>query len=360
MSTHRAVRIFNSFFSGFLRDLKEIDDRFRKAVKNSYSVIDKSSEKYCEYFKDHVYTQLPCIVAEEFEDEKLLMQNVCQGICMSDVMLCCADNDEQKKMIINYLLILTLFAYLSCEDDDQHADVDIIKQAVELLGLIQQEDYKEFDARIENVLDDCMVNILNVIRKYGGKTRVQSDKIAEAAEPFEVDPMKSTDTTGAQDAFDPVGLFDKISNSKIADLAKEISKDIDVSSLKSDNPDEVLKNLFSGNGETNVLGDIISKVSSTLNNKISKGELKHEDLLSEAMSMMNLFGNNKGGTNQANSSNPMDILGNLANNPLFSQFTKAMKGGKAAVRQDVVRKASARDRLRKKLEEKKAAAANAQ
>ena len=94
-----------------------------------------------------------------------------------------------------------------------------------------------------------------------------------------------------------------------------------------------------------MLGNIIQKVSNTLNNKISNGELSHEDLLGEAMSMMNMFGN-KGGAGG-------DPFANLASNPLFSQVAKAMKGGKANLRQDVIKKASTRDRLKKKLDDRR-------
>jgi hypothetical protein len=82
-------------------------------------------------------------------------------------------------------------------------------------------------------------------------------------------------------------------------------------------------------------------VSSSLNSKISNGELKQEDLLGEAMSMMNMFGGSGGG-----GGNP------LASNPLFAQMMKGMKSGKAAVRPDVIRKSDTKSRLRKKLEAK--------
>lgn len=39
-------------------------------------------------------------------------------------------------------------------------------------------------------------------------------------------------------------------------------------------------------GENNVLGDIIGKVSSKITNKIKNGEIKQDDLMNEAFSMM--------------------------------------------------------------------------
>jgi hypothetical protein len=53
----------------------------------------------------------------------------------------------------------------------------------------------------------------------------------------------------------------------------------------------------------------------------------------------------------------MNMFGGEGNpfmsNPLFSQMMKGMKSGKAQMRTDVVKKADARDRLRKKLEARK-------
>lgn len=333
----KATRIFNKFFSGFLRDIKELHEDLKSAVKASYHVIDKSSNEYCEYFKDHVYMCKGALVDKNFEDEELVLKNVCKGVTVGDIFKHCVD-ETQKNLVINSLLILTLFAWLTYDDDVT------LNVAVELLGLIQRGESEQYMKRRNDVFDDNLQEILDAIHDYGGKTRVDVENASVEAE----ETRDSSTSEGDGTTFDPSTIFEQLSNSKIADLAKEISKDIDVSSLKAENPDDLLKNLFTGNGEQNVLGNIISKVSNTLNEKITNGELKHEDLLSEAMSMMSMFGGKQKG------SNPMaSILGEMTSNPMFSQIAKAMQGGKASIRQDVIRKASTRDRLRKKLDERR-------
>jgi hypothetical protein len=92
--------------------------------------------------------------------------------------------------------------------------------------------------------------------------------------------------------------------SKIGDLAKEIAGDLNVEKIVKENqgnPGEILKNLFSGGGgdgdsKFNIM-NVVENISSKINNKISTGDLKEEDLMKEAQNMMSsmqgnsLFGN---------------------------------------------------------------------
>lgn len=328
----RAIKIFNKFFSGFLRDVKEIHEEVRGLVKSTYQVVDKSSDEYYLFFKDNVMSQKSAMLGRNFESDDLLAMLVCQKMSFGEIIKYC--DASQRNMVLNYIFVMMLFAYVS--DLEENQDI-VLDQAVKMLSLVQKGDIESFDNERDDVMDDDLGVILDAIKEYGGKTRVEAEKA-------------SVEASSHDGNFDPMGFFDKLNNSKIADLAKEISKDIDVSNLKAENPDDILKNLFNpaGDGNGNVLGNIIQKVSSTLNDKISNGELRHEDLLGEAMSMMSLFGK-KGGA---------DAFGNLASTPLFGEIAKAMKGGKANIRQDVIRKASTRDRLKKKLEERRQSSGN--
>lgn len=329
--TCKSVKIFNKFFSSFLREIKEVHESLRAAVKSSYHVVDKSSDEYCSFFCEHVMPHKEMLLRKEFEFPEAETCLVGQNLSLKNILE--KGNDDQKRMVCSYLYILMLFAYISTLSENK--DV-VLEQSVTLLSHIQKGALDAYESERDDVIDDDLTKILDCIKEYGCTTRVKAE---------------TATATESNNAFpDPMGFFEKLNNSKIADIAKEISQDIDVSSLKADSPDEVLKNLFSSNSDGgNVLGNIIQKVSTTLNDKISNGELRHEDLLGEAMSMMNLFGGAGGGNKGG------DMLSGLASNPFFSQMAKAMKGGKANIRNDVIRKASARDRLRKKLEERKQA-----
>ena len=123
---------------------------------------------------------------------------------------------------------------------------------------------------------------------------------------------------------------------KLVTLAQELSKEIDLTGIE--NPADLLNfsNLTSGN---NVIGNIVSKVGSKIQQKLGTGELKQEDLISEAINMMSMM--NKNG---------VDIM----SNPLFKGMMGAMGGKnvKAQVNEGNLRKMSAREKLRKKYEDK--------
>lgn len=300
-------RIFNKFFSSFLKDLKEVNDDMRKKVKQSYKVIDKTSSEYCGLFVENVVPHMQEVIGGNLNIEK----QVCKDILLKDVIMAVKEKPEEENMMKNYLYTLLMFAYMSGLEDEN----ELLAQVVKVLGFIQEGNTESFKSEVEDIIDDDIKALLVKISECGVTTK-----------------------TPAVDMEDPSSLLGALGNSKIANLAKEISQDIDVSALKAENPEDMIKNMLNFSSSNNVLGNIIQKVSTTLNSKISNGEIRHDELLGEAMSMMNMFGGE---------GNP------FMSNPLFSQMMKGMKSGKTQMRTDGAKKADARDRLRKKLEARK-------
>ncbi len=77
-------------------------------------------------------------------------------------------------------------------------------------------------------------------------------------------------------------------NTKIGQLAKEISSEVDFSQLNVSKPEDLLNvnNLLGADGP---LSSMIGQVSSKIQQKLQTGELKHEELLSEAMGLLKTF-----------------------------------------------------------------------
>jgi hypothetical protein len=92
-----------------------------------------------------------------------------------------------------------------------------------------------------------------------------------------------------------------INDTKIGKLAQEISTKIDMSKLNTDGINS-MNDLFSG--ENNAMSSIIQQVSSVMSEKMQKGELNQEELMSEAFAMMGNMQNN----------NMMDNMMNMMKN----------------------------------------------
>lgn len=250
-----------------------------------------------------------------------------KNICIHDIVQANSVDDD-KNTISCYLYILTLFAYLyntiivsSTNEDTIDIDDDEVstnfENIVEAIKHIQQEE--PYQEKITNLKDNVVLVLLSKISNLYVKGTVISDE----------DDYDIPD--------DPEKLMN---NTKIGSLAKEISQEIDLSQLKIEKPEDIMANLMGG--ENNIINNIVSKVGSKLHEKIDKGEIKHEDLISEAISMMGML--NKGGAG--------GLAGGLMQNPMFAGMMKNFGKG-FQVNTGKVRAASTRDKLRKKLEEKK-------
>jgi hypothetical protein len=122
----------------------------------------------------------------------------------------------------------------------------------------------------------------------------------------------------------------KMAGSKIGAIAKEIAQSIDLEGINIDNPADLL------NGSNSALiGDLVSKVGSKLQQSFQNGSVNQEDLMKEAVSMMGMFGGMGGG----------------AGGDFFANMVKSMAaaGGAGGFGQPSPTKA----RLQKKLEMRK-------
>jgi hypothetical protein len=116
---------------------------------------------------------------------------------------------------------------------------------------------------LDEVYDDDYKSLMSSVQS----TRVEEFK---AGSPPDID----------SDASSP---FEMMGDTKIGKLAQEISTQIDMSSIKSENITSI-NDLFSG--DNSAMSGIIQQVSSVMSDKLKNGELNQEELMSEAFSMM--------------------------------------------------------------------------
>lgn len=340
MNLHsKVVYTFNKLYGNFLRDIKGVNDDVKRRVKANYKVIVKSSPDHITFFWGGFSKHAQNIDPSNIE---LLEVGVFKDIPLGDILSSVGESDVV--MVWNYVYMLCALSMIynepssveadvedviniddepSCEPeptDEEDVNASVFDRIVKVFGATLRgddvtNDLSEFD-------DD---NIRSVLSKL-----VRVDRNDDAAPPLVDGPDAPMD--------DIMNMFSSLENSKICNLAKEISKEIDVSNLKIDSPQDVMKLMDFSNGN-NMLGNIIGKVSSKIQEKMSNGEIKHEDLLGEAMNMMGMMQKTGAG-------------GGLFNNPMMAELMKGMKKGKAVPRADVLKKESTKEKLRRRLEER--------
>lgn len=326
----RILYTFNKFYSNLIKDLKELNPDLRHVIKKNYKVIDKMSSEYCDFF------------IREFPVNDDPNSHILKDITVQQV-IDVLKGDHETNIFWNYFYILSVISLLyKIPDEDEKQLETLFKDVLNILNLIQKNE--NANEAINEILDDDIRSLL-----------------------LKINIVKEVPKDTKDEAFS--NMFGEMSNSKICNLAKEISKDIDVSNIKVDNPEDLFK-MMDFSGSNNVLGDIIKKVSTKIHDQISTGELKQEDLFGEAMSMMGMMGKGGAGGSMANMANMMgnmmgkggggggmadmaSMMGNMMNNPMMSEMMKMAKKGKTQMKTDAVKKTDVRERLRLKLEDRR-------
>ena len=192
----------------------------------------------------------------------------------------------------------------------------------------------EIDNEKKKILLETVLNIISVF----DTDNVEKDDVEGLMEDIIDDDIKTVlwkiydnkeylkNVVSNEDIEDNNGLpnLDFMKNTKIGNLAKEISESIDVSKLNLENPEELLnvENIFNGGGSNNVIGDIIKTVGDQISSKIQNGELNQEELMSEALGMMGNL--NMGGENDM-MSQMMNMMNNANQNPTKRRLQKKLQ-----------------------------------
>jgi len=327
----KAIYAFNKFFGVFVRDIKELSDDLHSVIKKNYKVIDKASTEYMETFWESVGSKIhsSAWLIDDHQDAEVV-----KDVSFKQIV----DATENMDQLTNTIYILSIFSYIKMVSDEKDLD-SLFDTSLRALNAFQRGDVTTFDDEIEDILDDDLRYLFAKL-----KMPQPASPPTEASE--EDQPQEGVAAEGSQE--DPMAdVFSKFGNSKICEIAKEVSQNIDLSNLKIESPQDVL-GMLSGSNGNNVLGNIVQQVTSTITNKMSTGEINQEDLVKEAMNMMGSLGGMGGGA------------ASFMNNPMFATMMKNMagaagggKGGKTAFRQDVLSKMATRDRLKKKLDLRK-------
>lgn len=288
---------FNKFYLDLINDVKSYDEELKKIVKAKFKVFDKTALSHIESFKMQ-------IVQGKNEEDVELIPGMRTSVMVEDM------DESNRNIMKSYYYIFKCLANIYDDEDENMIDV-----VLEIIGKVRSGE--DVTSEIDGVVDDDLKKDLNGLRAV----------LVDIKNPSVEDTMK---------------MFE---NSMIGSLAKEISEEINVKDLNIEDPSELL-NFANMTGTNNVLGDIVSKVSSKIQTKIQDGKLNQSDLISEAMSMIGML-NNFGGAGGSGGGNSglMDMMANI---------NKTM-GGATGLRMDEakLRNLDTRARLRKKLDDKR-------
>jgi hypothetical protein len=255
-------------------------------------------------------------------------------------------DDKHRENIWKYLHSLYLHAY------EYHSEKDFRSLLKDLKKLSKSKDQElsEEERTFLNIIE-CLT-IERKVEKNKDKNDSDNDDNEESSGGFNINDIKDTFESMQNELFE----------GQIGTLAKEIADEIDINKLKLDNPMSILKSVVNGsfdeNNDESGVSSLVKNISNKVQSKLASGELDENKLYEEAKTVINKFskltgqskGKGKGGNPMATMLNKMmkkaetgeqmdeDELMNMAKSMLPKNMMSAM---------------STRDRLKKKLEEKK-------
>lgn len=251
--------VFNKYTKAFIREVKEAHDECKPMLKKHYICYDKSTDQYLNDFKaatDDADVVKAFLSGDICDNPKIDKIEVLKEIPAELVKI-------NSKTHYLYMFFLLSKLHTDALENVSNERVTASLKAILVSTLkISNGGYDVTDI-LDEVYDDDYKSLMSSVQS----TRVEEFK---AGSPPDID----------SDASSP---FEMMGDTKIGKLAQEISTQIDMSSIKSENITSI-NDLFSG--DNSAMSGIIQQVSSVMSDKLKTGELNQEELMSEAFSMM--------------------------------------------------------------------------
>jgi len=263
-----SVENLNKIFLEFCDDLENVVPNLSSYIENARKRIkDKPSTKYyLEYYFRHCLPFTEAITkcnASELENINLI-HGVKFGVVYSSGLQLSSRHALWRYLHTFYLLVQG-FPKIS-KIVEKYSENENIEKIKEVLG--------SHDQNLKNIMNSSAVFAEEIIKE---QVNNQPDG-------------KMPDMSSFLEGMDEEKFEEQFLNSNIGNLAKEISEGLSQDDIKCmENPEDLMKNLMGGGAEGGGLGNIIQKVSSTLQNKMASGELNEEALMKEATNMMGML-----------------------------------------------------------------------
>tara|TARA_Y100000389_G_scaffold169418_1_gene175658 strand:+ start:1031 stop:1975 length:945 start_codon:yes stop_codon:yes gene_type:complete len=313
MLENKICYVFNKIFLSLIKEVKSKNDEVKHTLKQHYKIFDKQSSEYIVFFVNNINDNINRVLFsgdDILDNVEVLNMLIFENITINDLVIkVIKDNEHDRNTLKYYVYLLMLLSYIYKLEIDTEKKKILLETVLNIISVFDTEDVEKSDVEglMEDIIDDDIKTVLWKI--YDNKEYLKNVVSNEDIEGVEGLPN-----------------LDFMKNTKIGNLAKEISETIDVSKLNIDNPEELLnvENIFNGGGSNNVIGDIIKTVGDQISSKIQNGELNQEDLMTEALGMMGNL--NMGGENDM-MSQMMNMM-NANQNPTRRRLQKKLQNRK--------------------------------
>ena len=297
---------FNYYLSLFLKEIINIFPEFKDTIANNYQELldlgDKqcNSDTYVKYYMDVIKPYHSDIAKKNdkifkgLEEVKLLQDLDFRNLWSKDI------NDNTRENIWKYLQTLIVIGKKIIGNDEELDDM--LNKFTKISTSEENAPNSENDGNNVESSEQPEDEMLNMLKNMSTMTQNPDEDFPDTSE----GEMKN--------------LFE---GGIISDIAKELTSELDINNLDIGEPknmNEAFSNLMGG-GQNNFF-NLITKVGEKIQRKVESGEVQQGDLMKEATKMM-------GGLK-----NPEKIANIMKNK-------QQQQGG------------ATRDRLRKKLEERK-------
>lgn len=285
----KLVYAFNTFFGDFLNHAKTVDETIKRRLKKKYRVIDRSANgillEFCkEAKKAGVYEVVADTSAPDkmLETQAVLDMHVAQAMPLGDVLAKACP--ESAAAVVGDVAMMCGVARIYDELCDEVEGEDAVLEALfERLmeAIAMSNDGKAYENALTGIVDDEVAGLFRGIlhRVSGG---------ASGAEPGTLSaPPAAASASGDLNMED---ILTQMKNSKLGEIAEEISQTIDKEKLAEafsggDGMESVIKGLMTGQN-VGMIGDLVQQVGDKINAKLQSGTMKEEDLLKDAFSLM--------------------------------------------------------------------------
>jgi hypothetical protein len=271
---NNTVTLFNKTVRELITDLREVYPNLNTQLDTFCAKYDLNGDEqsYLSYYLVNVQMHNNLIASRDISlFEKV---NVLEDINLYFIMTE-PESQSNREVVWKYIEALYLYAHQFVKDNLKLDNAEDIVKGLNDLGF--NEEY--FKGQTESLF-----KIMENLKTEKSKENEESPQL-----PPEMEQMKDT-------------LF----GGMIGNLAKEIATEIDPNTLNidSNNPQELLQNLFSG-GNNNLMG-LVQNISGKLQKRIDDGQIDQAALFNEANAIMGNFQKMPGFENMAGGAAGLD------------------------------------------------------